>query len=54
MIEVWNRVHALHVLKRTKVISKEKRYLRIYHMILAIYYRRRNDIMFNLRKEDDY
>ena len=26
MIKVWNRVHALHVLKRTKVLSKQKRY----------------------------
>lgn len=54
MIEVWNQGHAHHVFKRTKKISKGKGYPHISYTILAIYYKRRNDIMFNSGKEDDY
>ena len=54
MIEVWNHGHAHHVFKRTKKNSKGKRYLHISYTILAIYYQRRNDIMFNSGKENDY
>ena len=46
MIEVWNRTHVLHGLRRIKN-NPTKRDIHIFD----IYYQRRNDIMFNLKEK---